>query len=230
MSTITSDTILSLENKALSLRIDSIRATTASGSGHPTSCLSAADVVAALFFHVMQYDVHNPKHAHNDRFILSKGHAIPVVYAAWKHLGAISDEDLMKLRQFSSQLEGHPTHRFAYNEAATGSLGQGINIANGMALAAKKTNRSYTTYVMLGDGECAEGSVWEAAAFASHYNLNNLVGVVDNNRLAQSDESIDDHHTNVMKEKWDAFGWNTIVIDRRQGNILDNLKKAWRLS
>ncbi len=116
---ITADTIPFLENKALSLRIDSMRATTKSKSGHPTSCFSAADIVAALFFHVMHYDAQNPHNPDNDRFILSKGHAIPVVYAAWKQVGVITDEQLMALRQFDSPLEGHPTPRFPYNEAAT---------------------------------------------------------------------------------------------------------------
>ena len=207
------DNVLFLQHQALQLRIDSIRATTAAGSGHPTSCMSAADLVAGLFFYALRYDVENPKHPNNDRFIMSKGHAIPVVYAAWKALGVITDEQLWTLRQFNSVLEGHPTPRFEYNEGATGSLGQGLAIGVGMALAARKEKLTYTTYVMMGDGELAEGSVWEALALAAHYKLDNLVALVDCNRLAQSGESIGDHDTAGYEAKFKAFGWQTIVID-----------------
>lgn len=205
--------LLFLQHKALQLRIDSIRATTASGSGHPTSCMSAADLVAALFFHVLRYNLSNPSHSNNDRFILSKGHAIPVVYAAWKQLGVITDEQLLTLRTFDSVLEGHPTPRFAYNEGTTGSLGQGLAIGLGMALAARKEKLSYRTYVMMGDGEIAEGSVWEALALAAHYKLDNLVAIVDCNRLGQSGESINDHDIPAYERKFKAFGWNTLVVD-----------------
>ena len=140
---------LKLAHKALNLRIDSVRATTSSGSGHPTSCLSAADIISALFFHTMKFDPQNPNDKNNDRFILSKGHAIPVVYSAWKQLGVISDDELMNLRKIDSPLEGHPTPRFIYNEAATGSLGQGLAIGIGMAINAKKENLNYKTYVMI---------------------------------------------------------------------------------
>lgn len=207
------DQLLFLQHKALQLRIDAIRATTTSGSGHPTSCMSAADVVAALFFHTLRYDVSNPNHPNNDRFILSKGHAIPVVYAAWKELGVISDEQLLTLRQFDSVFEGHPTPRFAYNEGATGSLGQGLAIGVGMALNARKEKLSSMTYVMMGDGELAEGSVWEALALADHYKLNNLVALVDCNRLGQAGQSIGGHDTAAYEKKFKAFGWETIVID-----------------
>ena len=210
---VSSDKLLFLRNKALAIRIDSLRSTTASKSGHPTSCLSAADIIAALFFHCMRYNPFEHKHEENDRFILSKGHAIPVVYAAYKHLGLLTDEELLKLRTFDSPLEGHPTPRFKYNEAATGSLGQGLSVGAGMALYAKKMKLQYTTYVLLGDGECAEGAIWEAAEFSSHYTLDNLIGIIDANRLAQSDESIDNHHLGVMQKKWEAFGWKALVID-----------------
>ncbi len=202
-----------LQRRALEIRIDSVRATSAAGSGHPTSCLSAADLISALFFHAIQFDLHTPDNPDNDRFILSKGHAIPVVYAAYKQLGVISDDELLKLRDFTSPLEGHPTRRFAYNEAATGSLGQGLAIGAGMALHSKKTSRDNTTFVMLGDGETSEGSVWEAAGFSAHYSLDTLIAVVDANRLGQSGESIDDHRIEVMQQKWMAFGWHTQVID-----------------
>ena len=146
------DILQNLKNKALELRIDSIRATTASESGHPTSCLSAADLVSTIFFKYLKYDLSNPHNPDNDRFIMSKGHASPVIYAAWKQLGVITDEQLISLRKFDSPFEGHPTPRFAYNEAATGSLGQGLAIGVGMALAARQDNRDYRPYVMMGDG------------------------------------------------------------------------------
>ena len=209
-----------LQNVALNLRIDSIRATTASGSGHPTTCLSAADLIAALYFHVMQFDVNDPHNENNDRFILSKGHGIPVVYAAYKQLGVITDEQLMDLRKFDSPLEGHPTPRFEYNEAATGSLGQGLAIACGMALNAKKDKKSYKTYVMLGDGEIAEGSVWEAAEFAAYYQLDNLVGIIDLNRFGQSGESLYDHRVETVIKRFDAFGWHAVAVD---GHNMDEI-------
>ncbi len=209
----TTNLINFLENKALNLRIDSIRATTASESGHPTSCLSAADLIATIFFNYLRYDLTNPANPGNDRFIMSKGHAIPIIYAAWKQLGVITDEQLMSLRKFDSPFEGHPTPRFAYNEAATGSLGQGLAIGVGMALAARQDNRDYRTYIMLGDGEIAEGSVWEGAEIAAHYKLNNLIGIVDCNRLGQSGESIHNHDVEKYAQKFQAFGWQTIVIN-----------------
>lgn len=202
-----------LADRAHQLRIDSIRATTASKSGHPTSCLSAADIISSLFFHTLKFDVDQPSNIHNDRFILSKGHAIPVVYAAWKQLGVIDETQMLSLRNINSVLEGHPTPRFIYNEAATGSLGQGLSIACGMALSAKKKNLSYTTYVMIGDGEMAEGSNWEAAEFASVNKLDNLVGIIDVNRLGQSEPTAHDHETSVYAKRFAAFGWEALEID-----------------
>ncbi len=210
---ISPDTLRFLTHKALMLRIDSIRATTAAKSGHATSALSAADIISALFFDIMHFDPKNPKHPDNDRFILSKGHSIPVVYAAWKQVGVITDEELMAYRKFDSELEGHPTPRFAYNEAATGSLGQGLSVGAGMALAAKMDGRDYTTYVLLGDGEIAEGSVWEASELAAHRKLDNLIGIIDMNRLGQSEETLHAHEANRYAEKFTAFGWHTQVID-----------------
>ena len=202
-----------IKNKALQLRIDSIKSTTSSKSGHPTSCLSAADLVATIFFNFLKYDIKNPKNPNNDRFILSKGHAIPVIYSAWKQLGVITENELLDLRKFDSFLEGHPTPKFEYNEAATGSLGQGLSVGVGMAINAKHDNLDYKTYVMMGDGEIAEGSVWEGAELASHYKLNNLIGIVDCNRLGQSGESIENHNVEKYAKKFEAFGWNAYIID-----------------
>src|SRR5256714_6060510 len=168
------------------LRIHSIVSTTAAGSGHPTSCCSAADIVAALFFGHMRFDPKNPHAYNNDRFVLSKGHAAPLLYAAWAETGLFPVEDLLKLRQLNSDLEGHPTPRLPFADVATGSLGQGLSVGVGMAMCARLDNLDYRTYVLMGDGEIAEGAVWEAASLAGINKLNNLIAVVDVNRLGQS--------------------------------------------
>ncbi len=203
----------SLKGIANQLRIHSIAATTAAGSGHPSSCCSAADLVAALFFGHMRYDPKNPHFYNNDRFILSKGHAAPLLYAAWAETGLFPAEELLKLRQLGSDLEGHPTPRLPFVDVATGSLGQGLSVGVGMALCARLDNLSYRTYVLLGDGECAEGSVWEAASLAGIRQLNNLVAVVDVNRLGQSQPTAFGHDLRVYKERFEAFGWRTEEID-----------------
>jgi transketolase len=219
-----------LEHIAYTMRMNVLTMTSLAGSGHPTSSLSAADLVAALFFHTMQYDPHDYNNLNNDRFILSKGHASPVLYAAWKEAGVISDEELMTYRQLSSVLEGHPTMRFPYTEAATGSLGIGLSIGVGMALHAKREKLVYKTYVLLGDGEIAEGSVWEAAEIASFYKLNNLIAIVDCNRLGQSAEVMHDHHVHRYEEKFAAFGWKTFVVDgHNMQQIVDVLDRAQTL-
>ena len=205
--------IESLKGIAYQLRIHSIEATTAAGSGHPTSCCSAADVVAALFFGHMRYDPKNPHYYNNDRFILSKGHAAPLLYAAWAETGLFPVADLLKLRQLGSDLEGHPTPRLPFVDVATGSLGQGLAVGVGMALCARLDNLDYRTYVLLGDGECAEGAVWEAASLAGVYQLNNLVAIVDVNRLGQSQPTAFGHDLSVYKRRFEAFGWRTEEID-----------------
>ena len=152
-----------LQDKATRLRIDSIRATTAAGSGHPTSCASAADIVSALFFSVMRYDPKQPHNPANDVFVLSKGHAAPVLYSAWSEAGLFPREHLLTLRQTNSDLEGHPTPKLPYVDVATGSLGQGLPVGLGIALNAKLEKSDRRIYVLMGDGESAEGSVWESA-------------------------------------------------------------------
>ncbi len=186
-----------LKGIANQLRIHSITSTTAAGSGHPTSCCSAADVMAALFFGHMRYDAKNPKHYNNDRFILSKGHAAPLLYAAWAEAGLFPVEDLLKLRRIDSDLEGHPTPRLAFADVATGSLGQGLGVGVGMALAGRLDQLDYNTYVLLGDGEIAEGAVWEAASLAGIYKLKNLIAIVDVNRLGQSQATAFGHDIGV---------------------------------
>ena len=202
-----------LKGIANQLRIHSINATTAAGSGHPTSCCSAADVVAALFFGQMRYDAKNPHHYNNDRFILSKGHAAPLLYAAWAEAGLFPVEDLLKLRTIDSDLEGHPTPRLSFADVATGSLGQGLGVGVGMALAGRLDKLDYNTYVLLGDGEIAEGAVWEAASLAGIYKLNNLIAIVDANRLGQSQATAFGHDVEVYRKRFSAFGWRVETLD-----------------
>ena len=202
-----------LKGIANQLRILSINATTAAGSGHPTSCMSAADVMAALFFGHMRYDAKNPHYYNNDRFILSKGHAAPILYAAWAEAGLFPTDELLKLRKFGCDLEGHPTPRLPFVDVATGSLGQGLGVGVGMALAARLDKLDYNTYVLLGDGEIAEGSVWEAASLAGVYKLNNLIAIVDANRLGQSQATAFGHDIGVYAKRFDAFGWRVESID-----------------
>ncbi len=205
--------IESLKAIAQQLRIHSIAATTAAGSGHPTSCCSAADLVAALFFGHMRYDPKNPRYHNNDRFILSKGHAAPLLYAAWAEAGLFPVEDLLKLRQLGSDLEGHPTPRLPFVDVATGSLGQGLSVGVGMALCARLDDLDYRTYVLMGDGECSEGALWEAAALAGHHHLSNLVAIVDVNRLGQSQATPLGHDLTAYKKRFEGFGWRTEEID-----------------
>jgi len=225
------DTIELLRRQAARLRAHSLRATTAAGSGHPTTCLSAADLVSALFFHVMRYDPKNPTHPGNDRFVLSKGHGAPLLYAAWAEAGAFPTEKLMDLRKLGSELEGHPTPRFPGALVATGSLGQGLGIAVGMAAAGKLLDQAaYRVYALLGDGEMAEGAVWEAAAFASYYKLDNLVAVLDVNRLGQSQQTMYEHDTSVYARRFAAFGWQAFEIDgHRFDHILDAFDRALKV-
>ena len=202
-----------LKGIANQLRIHSITSTTAAGSGHPTSCCSAADVVSALFFGHMRYDPKNPRFHNNDRFILSKGHAAPLLYAAWAEAGFVPVADLDKLRTLGSDLEGHPTPRLAFADVATGSLGQGLGIGVGVALSARLDKLDYNTYVLLGDGEIAEGAVWEAASLAGIQKLNNLIAIVDDNRLGQSQATAFGHDVAVYRKRFEAFGWRVEDID-----------------
>src|SRR5512140_1756606 len=210
MSTTSVETLSGIANQ---LRIHSIAATTAAGSGHPTSCCSAADLVSALFFGQMRYDPKDPHFYNNDRFILSKGHAAPLLYAAWAEAGLFPTEELTKLRQLGTDLEGHPTPRLPFADVATGSLGQGLSVGVGMALCARLDGLDYRTYVLLGDGECAEGSVWEAASMAGVNHLNNLVALVDVNRLGQSQPTALASDFGAYKRRFEAFGWRTEEID-----------------
>ena len=209
----TSSRVPALRNIATRLRIDSVRATTAAGSGHPTTCCSAAEIVAALFFAEMRYDPRNPGNPTSDRFVLSKGHAAPILYAAWAEAGFLRREDLVNLRRIDSDLEGHPTPRLPFVDVATGSLGQGLCAGVGIALNARRIGSDYRTYVLMGDGETAEGSVWEAAAVAAHHGLDSLCGIIDVNALGQSGPTQWQHDMDAYDVRWRAFGWHTSVID-----------------
>ncbi len=202
-----------LSGIANQLRIDSIMATTTAGSGHVTSCCSAAEIMAALFFSRMRFDPKDPHNPRNDRFILSKGHAAPILYAAWAEAGAFPVEELKRLRRLDSDLEGHPTPRLPFVDVATGSLGQGLSNGVGMALSARLDGLEFITYVLLGDGECAEGSVWEAASLAGIRKLNNLVAIIDVNRLGQSGPTAFGHDLEVYCRRFEAFGWRPVAID-----------------
>ncbi|MCS7186285.1 MAG: transketolase [Armatimonadetes bacterium] len=209
------------------LRRHAVETTTLAGSGHPTTCLSASDIVATLFFTSFRYDVSNPENPLNDRFVLSKGHAAPLLYAVWAEAGAFPVEHLKTLRRIDSELEGHPTPRFKWAEVATGSLGQGLSIANGMALAAKMDNLPYRVYALLGDGEVAEGGVWEAIAFASYYKLDNLTAIVDVNRLGQSAPTMLQHDLETYARRFEAFGWHSIIVDGHDvEQLMDAFEKA----
>ena len=209
-----------LHNVATQLRIDSVLSTTAAGSGHPSTCASAADIVASLFFAEMRFDPQQPQHEHNDRFVLSKGHAAPVLYAAWAAVGLFPRSELLKLRELGSDLEGHPTPRLSFVDVATGSLGQGLCAGVGIALNARRIGSDYRTYVLLGDGETVEGSVWEAAEAAAFHTVDNLVGITDVNRLGQSRPTMWQHDMEAYASKWRAFGWHAIVVDGHDMNAL----------
>lgn len=208
-----------LYGRAYKLRKDCLDMITHAGSGHLSSCLSAADIMSTLFFDTLNHK--------QDQFILSKGHAAPLLYAVYAQLGLIPAQDLLNLRKFNSPLEGHPTPRFSYVNVATGSLGQGLSIAIGKALAARMNKSLARFYVLLGDSECSEGQVWEAIELAAHYKLNNIVGIIDANQLGQSNNSLIDMHEKKYQKIFTAHGWFTQIIDGHDiTQIIHALKQA----
>src|SRR5437764_11809568 len=208
---------------AQQLRVDSIRSSTAAGSGHPTSSMSAADLMSVLMLSYLHYDFDNPKNPNNDHLIFSKGHASPLLYAMFKAAGAISDEELLTLRKFGSRLEGHPTPVLPWVDVATGSLGQGLPIGVGISLCGKYLDKlPYHVWVLCGDSEMAEGSIWEAFDHASHYQLDHLVAIVDVNRLGQRGETELGWNTAAYEARAKGFGWNAIVIDGRNYDEINN--------
>jgi transketolase len=222
--TIEPEVLAMLENKATRLRIDSVRSTTAAGSGHPTSCASAAEIVSVLFFSVMRYDPAEPHNPANDVFILSKGHAAPVLYAAWAEAGNFPVERLVTLRRIDSDLEGHPTPRLPFVPAATGSLGQGLSVGLGISLAARLDGSEKRVYVLMGDGESAEGAIWEAAQMAAARKLSSLCATIDVNRLGQSQPTLLQHHLEIYRARWEAFGWQALIVD---GHSIPELLEAY---
>ena len=210
---------------AQQLRVDSIRCTTAAGSGHPTSSMSAADLMAVLLYEHLRLDFQNPKNPHNDHLIFSKGHAAPLLYSMFKAVGVVSDQELLSLRKFGSLLEGHPVPLLPYVDVATGSLGQGLPIGVGIGLAGKYLDKlPYRIWVVLGDSEMAEGSIYESLELAGHYELGNLIGILDMNRLGQRGETMVGWNSEVYAARARAFGWYPIEID---GHNLDEIAGAY---
>ena len=213
MAVQTASRVPALKNIATRLRIDSVRSTSEAGSGHPSTCCSAAEIVSALFFSEMRYDPRDAGNPDNDRFVLSKGHGAPVLYAAWAEAGIIDRDDLLTLRTLDSDLEGHPTPRLPWVDVGTGSLGQGLCAGIGIALNARRIGSEYRTYVLMGDGETAEGSVWEAAHVAAHQQLDNLCAITDVNALGQAGPTQWQHDMEEYAKKWRAFDWHAVVVD-----------------
>ncbi len=216
-----------METIARQLRRWIVQMTTAAGSGHATSSLSATDLMSVLFFDsFFKADLRHPKNFNNDRIIFSKGHAAPLLYALYAAAGVIPERELLTLRKFGSRLEGHPIpSSFPYAEAATGSLGQGLSVGLGMALAARQDKLPYRTFVLLGDSELAEGQIWEAAQLASHYNLSNLIAIADINRLGQRGPTMLGWNEQVYAKRFAAFGWRTFIVD---GHDLSAIAKIYK--
>lgn len=214
-----------LKNKATEMRKDIITMVGAANSGHPGGSLSAADIVSALYFQVMRHDPANPKWPDRDRFVLSKGHASPVLYAALAEAGYYPKEEIITFRRIDSRLQGHPDmKKLPGVEFTTGSLGQGLSGACGMAIAGKLDGRDYRVFCLVGDGESEEGQIWEAAMAAAHFKLDNLTAITDFNGLQIDGPLCDIMTVTPIPEKWRAFGWNVIEIDGHDyEQILDAL-------
>lgn len=222
------ENINQLEEQANSIRQDIVRMTCAASSGHPGGSLSAAEIVTTLFFNVMKHDSKRPKWEARDRFILSKGHACPVLYSALAHAGYLPKNELKTLRKLGSRLQGHPSRRrLPVLEASTGSLGQGLSIALGIALGLPLDKNKARVYCLLGDGEIEEGQVWEAAMAAAHYKTDNLCGIIDYNGLQIDGANKDVMNSEPLKEKWEAFGWEVITANGHSiKSLIDAFKKA----
>ncbi|XP_072386189.1 transketolase-like [Diabrotica undecimpunctata] len=217
--------VQNLKNIAIKIRISSVETTAAAKSGHPTTCSSCAEILSVLFFRIMRYKACSPREPCNDRFVMSKGHAAPALYAVWAEIGLIPTEELLNLRKIDSDLEGHPTPRLSFIDVGTGSLGQGLAVASGMAYIGKYIEEaSYRVYCLLGDGECAEGSIWESINFASFYKLDNLCAIIDVNRLGQAGPTMFGHDVEKYQKRLDAFGFHTIVIN---GHEVEELISAF---
>jgi transketolase len=222
MSTYPNQLIQNLEAKAKLFRREIIEMTFKAGSGHPGGSMSAIDIITALYYYKMQIDPKNPKWVDRDRFVLSKGHVCPALYTVLAELGFFAKEALWTLRQPGSILQGHPDMKKTPGvEMSTGSLGQGLSVACGMALAARLDKKDYMVYCMLGDGELQEGNIWEGAMFAAHEKLENLIAIVDRNRLQIDGDTEDVMSLEPLVEKWKAFGWK--VLELKDGNDMKQI-------
>lgn len=211
-----------LQEKANAIRIGIIESTHAAKSGHPGGSLSCTELISYLYFYRMNIDPANPHWEDRDRFVLSKGHCAPALYSALAHRGFFDPSRLTELRKLGSFLQGHPDMKATPGvDMSTGSLGQGISAACGMALTAKATNKNWRVYTLLGDGECEEGQVWEAAMFAAHYKLDNLIAFVDFNGYQIDGAVTDVMNPTPIDEKFASFGWHTVVIDGHDYNAID---------
>lgn len=217
--------IKSLEKNAIEVRRTVLEMIYRAGSGHTSSDFSCTDILTSLYFHILDVDPENPEDPNRDRYIQSKGHAAEVLWAVLAKKGFFPEEELKTFYQFGSRLIGHPNNEVAGVEMNTGSLGHGLPISVGIALAAKMDNKSYQTYTLLGDGELAEGSVWEGAMAASHYKLDNLTAIIDRNGLQISGETDDVMSVEPLQEKFEGFGWQ--VIDVEDGNSIPQLLEAF---
>ena len=205
--------ISELQAKAKEIRRDIVAMLCRAGSGHPGGSLSSTDLITALYFAVLRYDPKNPKWEDRDRFHMSKGHCCPLWYAVLAHAGFFPKDKLLTLRKLGTMLQGHPDRRTPGIEAASGSLGQGLSIALGMALAGKLDKKDYRVYCLIGDGESQEGNIWEAAMAAGHYHCDQLCAILDNNGLQIDGKVSDVMSIEPVADKWRAFGWHTIEID-----------------
>jgi transketolase len=207
------DLIKKLTHHAQSVRYHTIQATTAAGSGHPTSSFSETEILVTLFFHVLNHDPKRPDWEGRDRFVLSKGHGAPGLFAVLAEAGYLPHKELLSLRKLGSRLQGHPTPHCPGVEAATGALGQGLSFSIGLALAARLKGANWRVYTLMGDGEVHEGQVWEAAMTAAKYELDHLTAVIDYNNISQSGTLREIKPIEPIIEKWEAFGWNCVDVD-----------------
>jgi transketolase len=212
-----------LKDKATSIRKHVINMIFEAGTGHPGGSLSCVDIITVLYFSIMHHSPLNPKWDERDRFVLSKGHAAPALYAVLAECGYFPVKELSFLRKFGSLLQGHPDIKIPGVDVSTGSLGQGLSISSGIALAAKMDNKKFRVYTILGDGECDEGQIWEAAIFASHYKLDNLTAIVDRNGLQIDGPTEKILRLEPIAGKWKEFGWHVIEID---GNKIEKIIEA----
>ncbi len=211
-----------LKQIAKEIRKQSLLMTNMAGSGHPGGSLSCAEILSVLFFYQMKYDANNPKWEERDRFVMSKGHATPGLYSAMAEAGFFPKEELKTYRQINSRLQGHASIYTPGIDICTGSLGQGISVGNGMAIAGKLNEKNYNVYVILGDGELQEGQIWEAAKSAAHYKLDNVIAIVDRNGLQQNGPTEKLMRIEPLAEKFQSFGWHTIEVDGHNAQELMN--------